>query len=191
MRDFNYNSRTDVGIRASKRSHRTSIRRHIHWLLMSPALVFVVLMSCYAFVFKIVIGGCLLYLFPENLPGPEDSLSITVDLETMGFTMTLVVSVVLVPFVETFLGQWLPIGLAGRLTQRPVALIAVSVAVFTYLHASAGLAGLTVGVVIGSFLAFSFLHWKQVSLWRAYSVTFAIHVLQNALALVVAVLRSG
>jgi hypothetical protein len=95
----------------------------------------------------------------------------------------LLVAVVSAPFLETFIGQALPIWIVRLFTRSTVAAIVVSAGLFGGLHLTSGpAAAIGIGLVAGPVFAYTFVRWWRVSFWQAYLVTTLTHVVYNLLA---------
>jgi hypothetical protein len=88
-------------------------------------------------------------------------------------------SCIVAPLAETLL-QSVPVMLARRFGATFWRQGLVATIPFAALHFPAGLSsGLCAGVVGGFYLAFSYAHWREISLGRAYWMTCAAHALSN------------
>ena len=160
------------------------VKRHIDWLrrLRIPSFIFI--SAGYIFIFKIVLG--IFYIaFYILFTGTENG-DVLDSGDKIGYGL-FIKMVVLAPLIETFLGQWLPIRLTEFVTKRTSVLMIISISVFTALHE---LSDLVIGLSGGLVFAFSFIHWKRVSFWRAYWVTAAAHGVHNASMFFVKLLKS-
>ena len=100
----------------------------------------------------------------------------------------LAVVLILAPILETLLLQALPITIAKLCRAGLKIQILVSVIIFGLLHFAEGAAvGIGAGLVGGFYLAFTYAHWAQKSLWKALWVTTAAHIIRNAFPAVVLV----
>lgn len=91
-------------------------------------------------------------------------------------------ALVLSPVFETFIGQWLPISLAGFFTRKKVILILISATFFSLAHGISQV--IIANFFVGLILAWSFLLKQKTSVWEAIGATIGIHFVQNLLSLV-------
>lgn len=97
-----------------------------------------------------------------------------------GLLMAILVTM---PFIETLIGQWLPIAIVGFFTRASVPKILVSSLLFAALHLGNSLSNaLIVLLVLGPAFAFTFVRWREVSRWKAYLATSLTHAVHNACA---------
>ena len=124
-------------------------------------------------------------------------MSCLLDLEERAFLdwpiqAILFVILVLAPIFETLLLQAFPITLLRLLRRSFRAQILASLIPFTLLHLLEGIgAGVGGGLVGGFYLAFTYAHWAERSLWTALWVTTASHFLRNLVPAVVLVISSA
>ena len=105
-----------------------------------------------------------------------------------GIFLALFVGLLVVPFIETFIGQWLPIFITGKFTKRVVPLVTVSTVIFSLAHISWGLATFVSVIPTSIFLAWCFLIGQEESCWKAYWTTSVAHSIHNAVAMGIAIL---
>lgn len=87
------------------------------------------------------------------------------------------------PFLETFIGQWLPTWGAGFIHGSTGWRVLVSALVFALLHLSNSPANAaTILLVPGPVFAYTFVAWRRVSRWHAYLVTSLTHAVHNLCA---------
>lgn len=107
---------------------------------------------------------------PETLIRPSISLSM------------LLVTGLIAPFCETLLLQGIPIELTRLFKGTPTSAFIMSAASFFACHLLGGLgAGLSAGLIGGSYLSFAYLHWRRRSQTAAVAVTFGTHAVANAI----------
>jgi hypothetical protein len=93
--------------------------------------------------------------------------------------LLLIATCIVAPLAETLL-QSLPVMVARRFGAAFWPQVFIAVIPFAALHFRAGVgAGICAGVVGGFYLAFSYAHWREISLGRAYWMTCAAHALSN------------
>jgi hypothetical protein len=123
-----------------------------------------------------------LFLLPFTLLGLQ-ARSTTAMADTGSALRLLWLGGLAVPMVETFVGQWLPLRVLARRTRDKCLLLIGSALWFAALHLAAGWSGFVYIFPMAVLLSWSFMLYSQRSLWRAYWVTTAIHVLHNCLAI--------
>lgn len=90
------------------------------------------------------------------------------------------------PFFETFTGQWIPIWIASFYTRKIIAKILFSSIIFAAFHVQPFL---IVNIFpAGVILAWTFVIFRRKSKRLAFFVTSAVHMLHNAVALVLQML---
>ena len=96
------------------------------------------------------------------------------------------VGVIAAPLLETLALQALPVFIARLCKARLSYQILASLIPFTILHAVEGiLVGLCAGLIGGFYFAFTYVHWREHSRWKAFWVTALSHAIHNALALTI------
>ena len=86
------------------------------------------------------------------------------------------------PVIETFLCQMLPVMIARTLRLGFWMQIAVSVVFFAAAHAPSGaITVIGAGLTGGFYLAFTYVRWREESLWSAVYMTVGAHLVHNAL----------
>jgi hypothetical protein len=109
------------------------------------------------------------------------------DLQQFTFPKVFVWVVVLAPFFETLLLQALPVVIARRCGLRFWGQIIATLIPFAVLHFRSGIAaGICGGVVSGFYIAFTYVHWRQVSFRSALWMTSGMHAVHNLIVLVAA-----
>jgi CAAX prenyl protease-like protein len=87
---------------------------------------------------------------------------------------------VLAPFVETFIGQWLPVAVVGVFRGSTVLKVTVSALLFASLHIPNSWANaIVILLVSGPILAYTFVRFRRESRWKAYFTTTVTHVINN------------
>jgi hypothetical protein len=95
-------------------------------------------------------------------------------------------ALLIAPWFETALLQWLPIAICRRLGAGRRLQIGVSLVLFAVPHFMvASLTGLSAGLVGGFYFAFTYTTWRRHSAARAYWMTTAHHALYNGLLVAV------
>jgi hypothetical protein len=90
--------------------------------------------------------------------------------------------IVLAPFLETLLFQSLPVMISRVLGFGFRGQLFAAWIPFAALHFLAGIGtGICAGIVSGFYIAFTYAHWRTVSLRSAFWMTCAYHALHNAL----------
>jgi len=101
----------------------------------------------------------------------------------------IIIVLLLAPVFETLLFQAIPIALARRLQAGFRVQVLFSVIPFTLAHLPEGLAvGIGAGFLGGFYLAFTYAHWVEKSVWTALWTTMAAHAIRNTLPTAVAIL---
>ena len=115
------------------------------------------------------------------------------DREHEGSIESLVVpGIIVAPILETFLLQALPVGFARLFKARFSTQVIFSVIPFAGLHAVQGVvAGIAAGLVGGFYFAFTYVHWRERSRWKAFWVTAVSHLMHNALVILPALALGG
>jgi membrane protease YdiL (CAAX protease family) len=111
-----------------------------------------------------------------------DGISNTEQFAQHGISSLFIIGVILVPAIETLIGQWLPIQVVSLFSHHPATLISVSALFFASLHLSWDLATFFAVLPGGVLLAWSFVLKRKKSFWHAYWITTAIHSLHNFIA---------
>jgi membrane protease YdiL (CAAX protease family) len=113
------------------------------------------------------------------VPGGNPPLERLARQDPAGFLLLLVT----LPFVETLIGQWLPIALVGFFTRSTAPKVVVSSILFAALHLSNSPANaLTILLVAGPVFAYTFVRWRHVSRTKAYLATSLTHAVHNGIA---------
>ena len=150
----------------------TSIRRHLQWLEGLHIVPFTLLMAVYAFAGRLVLT---LPLLIAILITGEDVFVIP-DRE-----YPVAAVLILAPLVETIIGQWLPITVTSRLTQKSSVQILVSTALFSALHIDpmSVMAAIPPAIV----LACAFVIQRRRGIWPALFATAMVHFWINLAAM--------
>lgn len=91
--------------------------------------------------------------------------------------------VIIIPFLETFIGQIIPIKLVLRFTKSRLAALIISVIFFILLHEN-NLLLRTVTVVPSIVFAWSFMVHSRKSFWHGVRVTTLLHMSYNLLGVI-------
>jgi len=87
------------------------------------------------------------------------------------------------PIVELLLWQWLPVMIARRYKVRFWFQIWISLAFFFPPHLGNGVFSAIKGGLFGGFYTvFTYVCWRERSLWKAFYMTYTMHAAANALA---------
>jgi hypothetical protein len=158
------------------------LRKHLQWLQSLHVIPFIAVMVVYLQILKFLGAYPIGWL-------TNGTLTAVPSLKRIGFSYALLLTVILVPLIETVIGQWLPIWLVRFLSGRWVVLLIVSAVCFGLLHVFGPVRGMplkfVIGFTTGLVFSFSFLCWERVSKWRAYAVTATVHALHNLVAIAV------
>lgn len=123
-------------------------------------------------------GTSLLVLLPISMIVPIENERIQDLSRQPGL---LVGILLLLPLLETLIGQWLPLALAGLVTRSRAARMIFSAACFAALHLTNSPANaLVVLLVPGPVFAWTFLRYREQSRTRAYWATTLTHVVHNS-----------
>jgi hypothetical protein len=88
--------------------------------------------------------------------------------------------IILGPILETLIFQTIPVFFARLIKLKLLGQILISVIPFAILHFSRSIgAGIGAGIIGGFYSAFTYVHWRQKSLWTAFWVTALSHGLYN------------
>jgi hypothetical protein len=117
------------------------------------------------------------HFFGPDVPG--ESL-----LETWGAVRLALIVIVAAPWIETFIGQGFPSLLTRLVRLPPVVFLVFATAWFASLHGlgfhGADFWAMALGHLIPAFLlAFTYLHGRKHSRWRAIWMTASVHMLVN------------
>lgn len=93
------------------------------------------------------------------------------------------------PFLETLVGQWLPIAVVSKVTGRPVCWIAASTLVFTALHLRSGPGPLLAALPGGLALAWAYTVWLPRGAGLAIAAAFLAHIWVNVVPAVITLPR--
>ena len=167
------------------------VHPHVRWLTGLRAPAFILMVTVYAFIGKMLaftLVNPFIRLSGPGSPATRDPLNMIHLIQSHGMASAFIAAILGAPLVETLLGQWLPVRIGRIFTQRRALLICLSTIVFAAMHLHAGVKGVATGISVGLLLAFSFVHWQRVNTCRAYWITTAIHALHNGVALALALL---
>lgn len=106
-------------------------------------------------------------------------------LEVRGLVFGLLTVVLMAPFFETFIGQWLPITVAKIAKRNTTYQILWSSIWFSILHILNGPAHVIQTFFVGWVLATCFIFCRQESFMKALRVTFLTHALHNAVVFLI------
>ena len=125
------------------------------------------------------------------IEGPIVALAISFMLEIfdmpdreipMGFGAFLFVGVVIAPIFETLLLQAFPVWISRLCKARFSIQVISSLAPFFLLHAIEGIStGTAAGLFSGYYLAFTYVHWREYTRWKAFWITAVSHAIHNAI----------
>ena len=102
------------------------------------------------------------------------------NLEALSAGRFLWLIIVMGPIVETFFLQAIPVFFARVLKFKFFGQIFFSVLPFAILHFSRSVgSGIGAGIIGGFYSAFTYVHWRQKSLWTAFWITALSHGLYN------------
>ena len=100
----------------------------------------------------------------------------------IGFWPLLFSGVVIAPVFETLIFQAFPVWIARLCKARFSVQLLASVIPFASVHAIEGVqAGIAAGVVGGSYLAFTYVHWREHGRWTAFWTTTVFHATYNGI----------
>jgi hypothetical protein len=123
------------------------------------------------------VGVCLALAVVLSALGVPDR---EIEMDTAAFIF---VALAVAPALETLLFQALPVFLARKCRARFSVQIAASVVPFALVHAVEGLGTLlAAGLVGGFYFAFTYAHWRETSRWTSFWTTWAVHTIQNIIA---------
>jgi hypothetical protein len=159
-----------IGLRFWKNPLRWIVEHFRRYLLLPP-LTFCWRITVENLVVSLSITGLIVFFFQ---PGPRTNL---VSL-TAGTFLGMVI--VLGPIVETVILQAIPVFIARILGLKFFGQILFSIVPFALLHFSRSVgAGIGAGIIGGFYSAFTYVHWRDKSLWTAFWVTALSHGLYN------------
>jgi hypothetical protein len=96
----------------------------------------------------------------------------------------LFLGLLLAPVWETLVFQAFPIWIARRCNAGLSVQIIVSVVPFFFAHALKGVTtGVAAGLITGSYLAFTYAHWREQARWTAFWTTAASHAIHNGIVI--------
>jgi hypothetical protein len=114
------------------------------------------------------------------------------DLLEFGVLKLFVWAIVLGPFFETLLLQALPVVIARRCGLRFWGQVIATLIPFAVLHFPSGIAaGICGGVVSGFYIAFTYVHWRQISFRSALWMTTGMHAVHNLVLFLVGLATGG
>lgn len=132
------------------------------------------LVAIFLIILGVVVGLIDINTPPEFIAEGEESFSYSDSFFPM---------VIFAPIVETVLFQLFPVFLVGLFGENNNWKIAIATLAFAIPHFLLGfVAGISAGVIGGFYLAFTYLHWRKDSRWRAFWVTTLSHGIHNLIA---------
>ena len=103
----------------------------------------------------------------------------------MDMARYLFIAVVVGPIWELVLLQWLPVMIARRCGARFWMQVLVSQAIFFLPHIGNGVRGaIGGGLLAGFYTVFTYVNWRERSLWTAFYMTYTRHALHNLIVVV-------
>jgi hypothetical protein len=143
--------------------------------------------SPWSFCWRVTLEGLLLSLAISSILAPFSGAER--DFMKWPLLKALFVILIFAPLVETLILQMIPIGLARLFRARFKTQVLVSLIPFALLHFVEGIAvGISAGVIGGFYLAFTYAHWLEKSVWIAIWTTVLSHFMKNSVVAVVLVL---
>ncbi len=107
----------------------------------------------------------------------------------LNFSLLCILLIFVVPIIETLIFQCLPIGVLRLCKVGFSWQVFASVALFCIAHTLKGVGvAISVGVVGGFYLAFTYAFWIRRSFWTAFWTTCVSHMLRNAISLTIGIL---
>lgn len=150
---------------------RSRITRHLEWLRTLSMLPFSLVLAAYVYVLRLVpviIVAMVVLVTETNLP--------VIDVSWYW-------PIIIAPIVETLVFQWLPIGVAFRLTSRAPVALWVSTVLFSIAHYDAGVLTMIIAAPAGLVLAWAFIVQRDKGVWPALLATALVHMWVNLAAL--------
>ncbi len=160
------------------RPNQSYTRNPIRWIiehfrryLILPPLTFCWQITVENLIVSLLLTGLIHLLFqPET----------RTNLSALSASAFLWLVIIVGPVVETVALQVAPVFLARRLGLSFFGQILFSVIPFALLHFTRSIGtGIGAGIIGGFYSAFTYVHWRQKSLWKAYWVTALSHGLHN------------
>lgn len=103
------------------------------------------------------------------------------------FWTLLLAAVLIAPPVETLIFQAFPVWIARLFRARFSMQMLASVVPFALIHGLEGIQAFTAAGLIGGFyLAFTYVHWRERSRWKAFWITTIAHALGNGIVILLA-----
>lgn len=152
---------------------RDRIKRHLAWLRTLPMLPFSLILAAYVFVLRL--GPAIIVATAAVVTGADMPL---IDVPWYW-------PVLIAPIVETLVFQWLPIGVASRLTSRTAVALWVSTILFSVAHYDEGILTMIIAAPAGIVLAWAFVVQRDKGVWPALSATALVHMWVNLTALAI------
>jgi hypothetical protein len=140
-------------------------------------------MKLYGWILRLKFWFALDYLF--KVP-PRSDINIS------HISLVFIVVIAIGSIAETVVAQLLPFKLLTVFGIRDKRLIYISMVIaFATLHVSSGIGSVVVaGIIGGMFLAFAYLRWSEVSLWKAFFAALCCHfIYDSVLTLIIVVAK--
>lgn len=140
-----------------------------------PIPIFIIIMTLLTLILKVglyVLVDAIYQITRLTILNNLSSNEVSYNIDLVFITSALVIA----PLGETVLGQWLPIVVARRFTNKAFIHFIFSVFVFAALH---DLPAFLTGIGVGSVLTYTFLLKEKVSVGQAFYTTIIVHALHN------------
>ncbi|WP_394778727.1 type II CAAX prenyl endopeptidase Rce1 family protein [Undibacterium sp.] len=161
----------------------TGISRRVHKRPLVGASMLGVGLGIVCALTALLLIGAMILLLPKELWGKSAAAS---TLNGLGSTGLFFLGVVFVPFLETFMGQVLPIELARRFRANKLSCILLSAVIFGGGHyLNGGLAHAISTFCIALIFAGGYMAVRLEGFWPAFLVAYIAHATSNALLLFV------
>jgi hypothetical protein len=144
---------------------------HFRRYLLLPPLTFCWQITIENLIVSLSVTGLFLFFFQPEMRTNLDSL-------TAGRFLWLVI--VFGPLIETIFLQMIPVFFGRIIGLKFIGLMVCSILPFATLHFTRSLgAGIGAGLIGGFYSAFTYVHWREKSLWTAFWTTTFSHCLFN------------
>ena len=130
------------------------MKQFIKWLTITNSFNFIVVLSLVSIIIKIpgtIIGDLIVNLIGFNLP-PFSSNTQTAELNIFHYVTLILIA----PFFETLIGQYIPIKLLSKFIKSNKLIIILSALVFSFLHLP------VLGFLLGAFLVGVVFSWGYI-----------------------------
>ena len=128
-----------------------------------------------------IVGRLLLYAVELIVHFPPSTSFIRYDIPKF-----LLVALIAGPVAELVLWQWLPVMIARRLGVRFWYQVLISWIIFFVPHFGNGVRNaIGAGLFGGFYTTFTYVRWREKSLWTACYMTYAMHAFGNAIAIAI------